>query len=185
MAASVVADVVLEHHLLLRDRALDQFGHRAPVSFERGFHRGDEAVDPEAIAHLDHAAFGGAAGRDDRVQIAAIPVRHPDLIEHQRDQILLERAAAIDFDRRREHPFLENAGGVGGQASRHLAADVGHVPEHRGPSDQAAVAIVNWQQHQPVGRVANRAVALVWIRGEKDVALLDRALVGVEEAADE
>ena len=82
-------------------------------------------------------------------------------------------------------PFLEDPGGVGRQASRHLAADVGHVAEHRGPSDQPAVAIVNRHQHQPVGRVADRAVALVGVGGQKDVALFDRAVVAVEEAADE
>ena len=45
-----------------------------------------------------------------------------------------------------------------GSDARHLAADVGHVAEHRGLGDQPAV-LEHRQQHQPVVAMADRAVA--------------------------
>jgi hypothetical protein len=46
----------------------------------------------------------------------------------------IELAVAVDLDRRDLQAFFEDLRRVGGQAARHLAADVGHVAEHRRPA---------------------------------------------------
>ena len=73
--------------------------------------------------------------------------------------------------------------GVGRHRRRRLAADVGHVPEHRRPADDPAL-VEDRHDDQPVVGVADRGAAGVRVGGEQDVALLDRAVEAVEEVGD-
>ena len=92
-------------------------------------------------------------------------------------RVLLEDAPAVELEGRDDHALLEDRLGVGRHRARGLAADVGHVAEHRRPADDPA-AVEDRQHDQPVVGVADRRVAGVRVRGEQDVALLD----GVVEA---
>lgn len=169
--ASVIANVILENQLFLGQGAADELSHRPAIAFQRRVQRADEAVDAETVAHFDHSPLGGAAGGDDRVKVAAIPVRHPNRVEHHAPQIFLKLAGAIKLDRRAQQSFLEDARGVSRQTSRHLAANVRHVTQHRRPTHQPAVTVVDGNQHQMVGGMTDGAVALVGIVGEEDVLL--------------
>ena len=103
-----------------------------------------------------------------------------DHLEH----VFLQLVVLVNLDDRDDDAFLVDLVGIGRQAPRHLAADIGHVTEHRGVGDEAAVAI-DRAQDEPVWRMADRASAAIGIGGEEDVSLLDGAVVLALEAVDE
>ena len=111
-------------------------------------------------------------------------MRQAAVVQDHLEQVVLQHAALEDLDRRDRDALLVDRAGVGRQRARHLAADVGHVTEHRRPGDEAAV-LEDRHQHQPVVGVADRAVDRVRVGGQEDVALLDRAVVALQEAPDE
>ena len=100
------------------------------------------------------------------------------------ENVLVELAVAEDLDRRDDRAFLVDHLRVGRQRARHLAADVGHMAEHRRPGDQPAVEEDRHHQ-QPVVEMADRAGAGIGIVGEEDVAVLDRPVIAGDEAVQE
>ena len=184
-AEAVVADVVLEvERLVLADGVADQVQHRAAIALQQLAHRADQGVDSETIAKLMNALLGEAHSGDQRVEVAPVPLRHPALMQDHPEHVFLQLVVLVDLDDGDDDAFLVDLVGVGGEAARHLAADIRHVAEHRGVGDEPAVA-VNRAQDQPVRRVADRAGAAVGIGGEEDVPFLDRAVVFALEAVDE
>ena len=184
-AEAVVADIVLEvEGLVLADSVADQVQHGAPVALQQLVHRRDQGVDAEAVAELVQPLLGEAHGGDQRIEVAPVPLRHPALMQDHLEHVFLQLVVLVDLDDRDDDAFLVDLVGVRGQAARHLAADIGHVAEHRGVGDEAAVA-VDRAQDQPVRRMADGAGAAVGIGGEEEVPLLDRALILALEAVDE
>ena len=184
-AEAVVADVVLEvEGLVLAHGVADQVQHRAAVALQQLVHRGDHGIDAETIAELVNALLGEADGRDQRVEVAPVPLRHPALVQDHLEHVFLQLVVLVDLDDGDDDAFLVDLVGVGGQTPRHLAADIGHVAEHRGVGDEAAVAI-DRAQDEPVRRMADGAGAAVGIGGEENIPLLDGAVVLALEAVDE
>ena len=183
-AHAVVANVVLEVLLLLGDVGHDEVAHRALVAVQHQFERRVVDVVAEALHQVEHALFRQPAGGDDGVEVAAVPVRQPAVAQDEIQNVFLQDALLVDPGGRNLNAFLEYLLGVRGQAARHLAADVGHMTEHRHPTDQAMV-LEDGQQHQPVGKVADGCRATVGVIGEDDVAFLDGAVIGFFEAMNE
>ena len=184
-AEPVVADVVLEiEGLVLADGVADQVQHGAPVALQQLVHRRDHGIDAEAVAELVDALLGEPDGGNQRVEVAPVPLRHAALVQDHLEDVFLQHVVLVDLDHRDDDAFLVDLVGIGRQAPRHLAADVGHVAEHRGVGDEPTVAI-DRAQDQPVRRVADGAGAAVGIGGEEDVPLLDRAVILALEAVDE
>ena len=100
------------------------------------------------------------------------------------EHVFLQHVLLVDLGRRNANALFEDLPGVRRQAARDLAADVGHVAEHRGIGDQPAV-LEDRAQQQPVVVVTDGAVAGVRIGREEHVALFDRPVVGGLEAVDE
>ncbi len=183
-AHAVIVDVVLEVLLLLRHDDLQDRAHRLLVAIEHFLHAAHQLIDAEPRGHLAHAAFGHAQRRDDRVEVRLVPLGQPAIAQDQVQHLLIELPLAIDLDRRDLDAFLEDLRRIGGQAAGHLAADVGHVAEHRAPGDDAPVD-VDRHQREPVVQMAHRAVAAVRIVGEEDVAFFDVALIAGDEPGEE
>jgi hypothetical protein len=150
VADAVVADVVGERErapLLEDDR--EQHLHRVVVALQQGVERGEVGAGAEPLAHLDDAARGGAAGRDEPVEVGAVPVGLAHLVEHDPQRVLVEHALRVQLEGRDDHALLVDRAGVGRHRRRGLAADVGHVPEHRRPPDDPAL-VEDRQDDQPV-----------------------------------
>ena len=93
----------------------------------------------------------------------------------------LEYAFAENFDRRDTNPLLKYLFGIGRDAARHLAANIGHMPEHGRPINQPTV-LEHGHAHQPVVGVADGAVTFIGVRGQEDVALLNRSVIPLGKA---
>ena len=158
--------------------------HGAAVALQQLVHRPDQGIDAETVAELVDALLGKAHGGDQRVEVAPVPLRHPALMQDHLEDVFLQLVLLVDLDHRDADAFLVDLVGVGGETPRHLAADIGHVTEHRGVGDEPAVA-VDRAQDQPVRRVADGTGAAVGVGGEEDVPLLDRAVILALEAVDE
>ena len=74
----------------------------------------------------------------------------------------LEDAFAENFDRWDADPLLKYLFGIDRYATRHLAANIGHMPEHGRPVDQPAV-LEHGHAHQPVVGVADGAITLIGV----------------------
>ena len=183
-ADPVVADVVGEREgaALLEDHRQQRL-HRVVVALQQRVEGGDVGVGAEAPAHLLDPAGGGAAGRHQAAEVGAVPVRHPHLVEDDVQRVLVELPGAVEPEGRDHHALLEDGARVGGHGARRLAADVGHVPEHRGPADHPTLD-VDRQHHQPVVGVTDRGAAGVGVGGEQHVTLADVALEAGEEVGD-
>ena len=181
---AVVADVVLEVLLLLRDRLADELAHGALVALEHGVHRRIEHVVAEARRDLDAADRGRAQRRGDGVEVREVPGGQAAVVQDHLEQVVLHHPGLDDLDRRDRDALLVDRAGIRRQRARHLAAHVRHVTEHGGPRDDAAV-LVDRHQHEPVVLVADRAVDRVRVVGQEDVALLHGAVVTLQEAVDE
>ena len=188
VAHAVVVDPVLEIGFLAIDRLrndhLDDGTHRGLVAVQHVPHRADVDIRPEPVDVLAHAPLGQPQGGDDGKEVGLVPLRHPGVVEHDVEDLVLQIAAAIDLGGRHDDAFLVDHLGIRRQRPRHLATHVRHVAEHRGPADQ--LALVKDRHHQqPVVQVTDRAVAGIGVVGDEDVAILDRALVAVDEAVEE
>jgi hypothetical protein len=107
-------------------------------------------------------------------------VRQADLVEDDPQRVLAPHALAVELEGRDHHALLVDRAGVGGHRAGCLAADVGHVPEHRRPPHHATL-VEDRHDDQPVVRVADRGAAGVRVGREQDVALLDGVVEPVEE----
>ena len=183
VAQAVVADVVLEADRRFADGAFDQGLHGAVIAGQKLLAGGDEHVVPEPLAHLDHPARGDAASGDQGVQVRLAPFGRAGLVHDQLDQVFVVDPLLPDLHRRDAHPLLEDRTGVDRHGARHLAADVGLVPEHGGVGDQPPV-LEHRQQHQPVVAVADGALHRIGVGEEDHVPLLHRAVIAVEERVD-
>ena len=181
---SVVADVVgerqgpalLEHHV-------QQRLHRAVVPVEQVVQRGQVCLHAEPGAHFLDPPGGGPAGGDQAVQVGAVPVRDPDLVEDDAQRVLVQRARLVERERRDDHALLVDGARVSGHGAGGLAADVGHVAEHGRPADQPALE-VDRQHHEPVVGVADRGAAGVRVGGEEHITFTDLTVEAVEEIGD-
>ena len=185
VAASVVADVVFEDELLFGDGLLNELRHRALVALERASSAATKMSTPKRshISITRRSAVRHAATM--ALKSLRFQCRQAALVEREVEDILLQHALLVDLDRRDRDAFLEDRGGIGRQAARHLATDIGHVAEHRAPADEAPVLVEDRQQNQPVIGVADRALALVRVGHEEDVAIFDVAIIGAQKSADE
>src|ERR1044072_8378037 len=79
--SQLIQKTIPEEELVFEDYVCDDGRGNGPYKL-RCTHEG---VDPEAVAHFEHAPLRGAARRHDRVEVAPVPVRQAHLIEHQRE----------------------------------------------------------------------------------------------------
>ena len=118
------------------------------------------------------------------MQIGLVPLGHARLMGGDLEDVRLKRALAVKLHRRNADAFLEDRGGVGGQAAWHLAADIGHVAEHCRPGDESPVSI-DRRDHQLIVVVADGALAGIGIVEEDHVAIFDFAVELAKEPVDE
>ena len=153
MSEAVVADVVLE--VLLASRAPCGGSARAsraccarawrPSPSRTCRRRSASAISTQRMR-------GRAQRRDDRVEVGEVPGRQAAVVQ---DDLAARRRCSSPalkiLTGGIDDAFLVDRARVGRQRAGHLAADVGHVAEHRRPGDDAAV-LVDRHQHQPVVR---------------------------------
>jgi hypothetical protein len=181
VATAVVTDVVTERQRLpVGEQRRQQQLHRLVVAFQQGVQRGQVHVDTETLAQFGHPAGRRGARGHQAVQVGPVPLRHPDLVEDDAQGHVVQLAVVVQLERRDYHTLLVDGVRVGRHRTGCLAADVGHVAEHRRPADHPAV-VVDRDDDQPVVGVADRGAAGVRVGGQQDVALADRTVEVVQE----
>ena len=109
-----------------------------------------------------------------------VAVRHPRRADVGHDDVpdgLDVLAPLDDLQRRDAQALLEDLRGVAGEAARHLAADLGHVPDAGGEGDQLAVT-EDGLDDAVLGQVAAAAEGVVV---EHDVARTEVLLADLED----
>ena len=180
---AVVADVILEVLFLFGYGIHDQLAHRVLVAIEQFLECRKVDVIAETPGDFDATLFCCAAGSNNRVEVRQVPVRQAAVVQDNVQHSFLQFPAAVDFGGRHHYAFFIDLPGIGGQRTGHLAADIGHVSEHRGPGQQATV-LVDRQQHQPVVDVADCTVTGIRVVGQENISLFDRAIKALQETVD-
>ena len=79
-------------------------------------------------------------------------------MDYQIHDVVLVGTFFIDLDRRNADALFKNGDRICGHGTRNLAANIGLMPEVRGPGDQAP-RVINWKQNKPVVTVTYGALA--------------------------
>ena len=101
-------------------------------------------------------------------------VGYPHVALDQAEHRLVGLAFAPQARRRYAQPLLVDLGGVTGVATRHAAADIGHVRERHRVADQALLIEHRLNQHD-VGQVR---AAVIRVIGDEEVARQNAPGVG-------
>jgi hypothetical protein len=148
--------------------------HGVVVALQHHVHgRGQDLV-AKTLGKLHAALRRGVAGRYQRIEIEAVPLRRTHVVQDQLEQSLLQLAALVQLGRRYADSLLKDRGRLDGDGPGYHAAVIRHVAEHRRPGDMPSILEYR-HQHHPVRQVRHRGVAHVGIVGEDDITLLDLA----------
>ena len=111
-------------------------------------------------------SVGDAHGGDAGAEVADRHGGQAHVLPDQRDQLLVQLAAAVEAELRELQPFLEDLGRIGGEGAEDLAADLGPVRHRDAEGDHLPLGEDGHDQRD-VGGVGAAAVGTV---GHEDVA---------------
>jgi hypothetical protein len=183
-AHAVIAEIVLKLPRLLGDDHLDDVLHGVVVALQHNVHGAVQDLVAKTLGKLPHAFRGGVAGRNQRIQIEAVPLRRTHVVQDEFENVLLQLALLVQLGRRDADTFLEDRRRLDGDGAGYHAAVVRHVTEHRRPGDVASI-LEDRHQHNPVRQVRHRRIAHIGVVGEDDVSLLELVVVGGHKRPDE
>ena len=122
-------------------RELGELGPRPPLGvLEQLLHRREDRLDPVAVDERGHAANARRVGGDLGPEVARGLVLGADLGQDQLEDVLQDRAALDELDRRDDHALLEDLFERADRGGR-PAADVDVVREVRDVTDQLALVV--------------------------------------------
>ena len=108
--------------------------------FEQLLHRRDDRVAAVAVDQRRDASHAGGVRRDLGAEVARHLVFRADLGQDQREDVIHDRAAVDQLDRRDDHALLEDLLNAPDRGRR-AAADVDVVREVRDVADQLALVV--------------------------------------------
>ena len=148
---------------------LAHLARRAPLQL--GDRRLDGGV-AVAVEQRREAAFAGRQRRGLRLDVADALVGDADVRQDDRQDLVVDRAALVELDRRQPQTFLLDLGRVGREAARHHAAGVGPVAGVGEPAPRLAGA----EERLHELHVHQVRAAEVRVVDDEDVARLERDL---------
>ncbi len=119
-------------------------------------------VGPETLEQLLHAPLAEPAPGEHGADVALQDVGEPRVAEEHAEGLVVEHALAVDADGRHDDPFVENLGGVGGNAARAQPSDVPEVAPRLGEGQEAA-AVEHGGREDHVRRVRDAAARAVTV----------------------
>ena len=112
LANTIVADIVLEVLRLFRNDHVDDCTHRFKISIKHDLHGCKKCVVAESLSNLDTAPARRPARSNQRIEVEAVPLGRPHVMQDQLEQITLQLAFLVELSRRYSNTFLENCLGA-------------------------------------------------------------------------
>jgi len=112
LANAIVTDIILEVLRFLGNDHVDDCTHCFEVSIKHDLHGREKRVIAESLSNLDTAPARSPACRDQSVEIEAVPLGRPHVMQDQFEHITLQLAFLIKLGWRYSNTFLENCFGT-------------------------------------------------------------------------
>ena len=104
-----------------------------------GIHRRVQDIITKALCQLNDTFSRGVTGSNQSIQIEAVPLGRPNVVQNQLEKIFLKHTFFVELGGWNTDAFLENCCRLNRNRARHHAAVVGHMAKHRRPCDVTAI----------------------------------------------